>query len=81
MNSVLPAAVNILALLLNATPMALAASTERVVESGKGWKWGDDVFNIRDTDIIGYYRSIRSMIFEIDISFRFGEFLCRSMYL
>lgn len=45
MNSVLPAAVNILALLLNATPMALAASTER-------GKWGDDVFNIRDTDII-----------------------------
>lgn len=55
MNSVLPAAVNILALLLNATPMALAASTERVVASGKGWKGGDDVFNIRDTDIIGYY--------------------------
>lgn len=54
MNSVLPAAVNILALLLNATPMALAASTERVVESGNGN--GEMMFfNIRDTDIIEYY--------------------------
>ena len=32
-NSVLPAAVNILALLLNATPMALAASTDQIVRA------------------------------------------------